>query len=389
MLFWIAAAFITFLVTAGVLYPLTRGHGTLLPESDYDREIYKARMEEIDNDLSIDRISSEEADAAKAEEGRRLIVSSQPGSDFKASKISSSNTRSNKWAIIGSIAFLPLFTVAIYLLSGTPDLPDQTLAARLSADPERQSIVNLLERAEVQLVKNPNDGRGWAVVAPVYLRLGRIDDAINAYRNTIRLLGETPARLSSLGEVLVISSQGVVTDEALGLFKRAADSSPKDVKSRFFLALALGQNGEPVKAVSAWEKLLANATNQAPWVPVAKANLEAQQGLLGIKPAPPSTTAELPGPSQGDIQTAGQMDAAARTTMIEGMVANLAEKLKEDPKNEAGWRRLIRSYGVLGKPEEARQAIAKARLALPENAEFQKHLDEAEKSVLDKDGATQ
>lgn len=384
MLFWIAAAFITFLVTAGVLYPLTRGDATLSPESDYDREIYKARMEEIDNDLSIDRISSEEADAAKAEEGRRLIASSQSDSISKATK----TTSSNKLAVIGSIAFLPLFTIAIYLMSGTPDLPDQTLEARLSADPERQSITNLLERAEVQLVKNPNDGNGWAVVAPVYLRLGRIDDAINAYRNTLRLLGESPARLSSLGEVLVISSQGVVTDEALGLFQRAANSSPEDVKSHFFLALALGQNGEPVKAVSAWKNLLANATDQAPWVPVAKANLEAQQGLLGIKPTPPSTTTELPGPSQGDIQAAGQMDAAERTSMIEGMVANLAAKLDEDPTNEAGWRRLIRSYGVLGKPEKARQAIAKARIALPDNAEFQKHLDEAEKSVLNKDGAS-
>ena len=385
MLFWIVAAFITFLVTAGVLYPLTRGHGTLALESDYDREIYKARMEEIDNDLSIDRISSEEAEVAKAEEGRRLIASTQPDSNSKATK----TTGPNKWAVVGSLAFLPLFTIAIYLMSGVPDLPDQTLAARLSADPERQSITNLLERAEVQLVKNPNDGKGWAVVAPVYLRLGRIDDAINAFRNTLRLLGETPARLSSLGEVLVISSQGVVTDEALGLFKRAADNSPKDVKSRFFLALALGQNGQPVKAVSAWEKLLANATGQAPWVPVAKANLEAQQGLLGIKPTPPSATAELPGPSQSDIQAAGQMDAAARTSMIEGMVANLAEKLENDPKNEAGWRRLIRSYGVLGKSEEAQQAIDKARLALPDNAEFQKHLDQAEKSVLNKDGVTQ
>ncbi|MFK5977781.1 MAG: c-type cytochrome biogenesis protein CcmI [Rhizobiaceae bacterium] len=385
MLFWIATAFITFLVTAGVLYPLTRGHGTLSPESDYDREIYKARIEEIDNDLSIERISTEEADAAKAEEGRRLIASTQPDSSAKAS----TTTSSNKWAVVGSVVFLPLFTIAVYMLSGTPDLPDQTLAARLSADPERQSIVNLLERAEMQLVKNPDDGRGWAVVAPVYLRLGRIDDAINAYRNTIRLLGDNPSRLSSLGEVLVISSQGVVTDEALGFFKRAANSSPENVKSRFFLALALGQNGEPVKAVSAWEKLLANATDQAPWVPVAKANLEAQRGLLGIKSKPPSTTAELPGPSQGDIQAAGQMDAAARTSMIEGMVANLAAKLDEDPKNEAGWRRLIRSYGVLGKSDDARQAIAKARLALPDNAEFQKHLDEVEKSVLNKDGVTQ
>jgi hypothetical protein len=44
---------------------------------------------------------------------------------------------------------------------------------------------------------------------------------------------------------------------------------------------------------------------------------------------------------------------------------------------------------VLGKSDDARQAIAKARLALPDNVEFQKHLDEVEKSVVNKSGATQ
>jgi len=384
MLFWIAVAFITFLVTAGVVYPLTRGHGALAPEFHYDREIYKARLSEIDNDLAIDRISAEEAEAAKAEEGRRLITSSNPKSAANSSKKSGPNN----WAVWGAVFFLPLFTVSMYLMSGAPNLPDQSLSARLNADPERQSIVRLLERAEVQLVKNPDDGNGWSVVAPVYFRLGRIDEAINAYRNSIRILGESPERLSSLGEVLVIAKEGVVTDEALSLFQRAADGSPNDAKSRFFLALALGQSGEAAKAVSAWENLLENAPAQAKWIPVAKANLEAQRGVLGV-PSNPTVTAELPGPSSDDIQAAGQMDADQRTTMIEGMVASLAEKLEADPENEAGWRRLIRSYMVLGKPDEARQAITKAKGALPDNADFQKYLDEASQSISNKGGTTQ
>ena len=46
--------------------------------------------------------------------------------------------------------------------------------------------------------------------------------------------------------------------------------------------------------------------------------------------------------------------------MIEGMVAGLAEKLKDDPHNLPGWLRLIRSYAVLGKNEEAATALKKA-----------------------------
>ena len=43
------------------------------------------------------------------------------------------------------------------------------------------------------------------------------------------------------------------------------------------------------------------------------------------------------------------------------MVAMLAAQLKADPNNEAGWRRLIRAYTVLGQPDQAKAALASAR----------------------------
>ncbi len=55
------------------------------------------------------------------------------------------------------------------------------------------------------------------------------------------------------------------------------------------------------------------------------------------------------------------MTPADRTAMIEGMVSGLAERLKSNPDDVEGWLRLIRSYSVLGRPEEAVEA---ARAAL-------------------------
>ena len=43
--------------------------------------------------------------------------------------------------------------------------------------------------------------------------------------------------------------------------------------------------------------------------------------------------------------------------MIETMVASLDEKLKQNPRDTEGWMRLIRSYVVLGKTDEARAAL--------------------------------
>ena len=68
----------------------------------------------------------------------------------------------------------------------------------------------------------------------------------------------------------------------------------------------------------------------------------------------------FPRPTREDVENASQMSTADRMTMIEGMVSGLAEKLQSEPKNLAGWNRLIRSYSVLGKRDLAREAYQSA-----------------------------
>ena len=67
---------------------------------------------------------------------------------------------------------------------------------------------------EAHLIANPDDGKGWAVIAPVYMRLGRYDDAAHAYSEALRLLGEDAMRRAAYGEALFAAAGGVVTADA-------------------------------------------------------------------------------------------------------------------------------------------------------------------------------
>ena len=51
--------------------------------------------------------------------------------------------------------------------------------------------------------------------------------------------------------------------------------------------------------------------------------------------------------------------------MIAQMVDGLAERLKRDGRDLAGWQRLINAYAVLGRGQDARQALAEARRNFP------------------------
>jgi cytochrome c-type biogenesis protein CcmH len=198
------------------------------------------------------------------------------------------------------------------------------------------------------LAATPDDAAGWDVIAPVYLRLGRFADAERAYRNAIRLAGPSGSRHTGLGEAILASQGGVVTAEARAAFQAANEADPRAPAPRFFLALAAEQEGNSEAAAQGWQALLAETPETAPW---RQAVID---GLARVG-APPA-----PGPDAGQVAAAQAMAPGDRTAMIEGMVSGLAERLKTQPDDVEGWLRLIRSYSVLGRPDDAVNAVRAA-----------------------------
>lgn len=380
MIFWVVVTLLTIAALASVAIPMLRNSGPAVSTFDYDREIYRARIAEIDADVAIGRLDEDTAAAAKTEEGRKLIASSdlqQPNFSFRGLN----STR----AILALVIFaIPAIAILMYLDSGRPGLQDMAIATRPDRDPANQSIAQLLERAEARLASQPDDLRGWAVVAPVYLRLGRVEDAIIAYRNALRLNPDDRGYKVSLAEAMVVGAQGIVTEEARKIFSEVVAEVPSDAQARFYLAIATSQEGNLEEAAKAWENLIADSPSGAAWLPAAQAQYAAVQKKRGINVDLDNSSDDenpAPGPSREDIEAASALNADHRQEMIKNMVAGLAEKLQENPDNIDGWRRLIRSYTVLGEIDQARQTINNARTRLASNAEFLTELEEIESAL--------
>jgi cytochrome c-type biogenesis protein CcmH len=104
----------------------------------------------------------------------------------------------------------------------------------------------------------------------------------------------------------------------------------------------------------------------------------------GSQPPNPAAVASappMPGPSTADVKAANDMSADQRNTMIRGMVARLAERLKQDGSDVESWLRLLRSYMVLGDKDQARAAAADARRALASDPEKLRKVDEFVKEL--------
>jgi cytochrome c-type biogenesis protein CcmH len=75
------------------------------------------------------------------------------------------------------------------------------------------------------------------------------------------------------------------------------------------------------------------------------------------------------------MKSAAALSDADRSQMIEGMVARLDQRLRQNPADPEGWRRLVRSYVVLGKAREAQDALRRGVTALGSGSQAAKDLD--------------
>lgn len=350
MTLWFLFALMTAAAVLAVLWPLGRSRAPAPSGSDV--AVYRDQLEEIERDQAAGLIPEDEAQAARVEVSRRLLSAADAVEAETRASPSAALWRRRVVAVVALVA-LPVGAGGLYLALGSPGLPGQPLAKRVTNPHADQSIDNLIAQVEDRLAQNPQDGRGWELLAPIYMRLGRFDDAVQARRNALSLNGENAARQADLGEALTAAANGVVTAEAKGAFARAVELNPQAVKARFFLGLAAEQDGQREQAASIWRAMIAQAPAEAPWVELVRS------ALARVDP-----TAAPPGPSPADVAAAGALGDGQRQEMIRAMVERLAQRLKQDGSDGDGWLRLVRAYMVLGEPDRARAAVADARRAL-------------------------
>ncbi len=350
MILWILLALLTAIVAAALLYPLYRRAEALAPDNAGEVEVYRDQMKELDRDRAGGLISAEEAEYARAEIGRRLLAAAGKQTESAADAEKASGLR--KMAIGIVTVAPPAIGLCLYIMLGSPGLPDQPLEARLANPGNDMSL--LVAKAERHLAQNPNDGSGWDILAPIYFRTARLGDAELAYRNAIRLIGPSAARLSGLGETLVVANDGIVTEDARSAFEEAARLEPGDVRARFYVGVAQEQAGQAAQAKATFEDIAKASPPDAPWMGLINEHIAKNGGTAAASSAQPSA---LGSPSAEDVAAAEDMSDGDRQEMIRGMVDTLAARLEAEPKNIEGWLRLVRSYMVLGDREKAQAAL--------------------------------
>ncbi|RVU36514.1 c-type cytochrome biogenesis protein CcmI [Hwanghaeella grinnelliae] len=374
-MFWIFAALITALVVALIAWPFFRQRQKAQTTADFDVEVYKSQLRELDRELAEGLVNDQEAAAAKAEVARRLLAA-----DTKravGARMGWGVGLHRMTGVVVSVA-VPAAAVMLYLTLGQPTASDVPYAsradeiARMQQAQERDlgNLGAMAERLAERLEKEPGDADGWLLLGRTYMTMQDFGKAAETFRKVVELSPDDPGAFGALGEALVLAAEGMVTKDAVAAFEKAQEIGAEgDPRASFYLAEAEYQSGNHQAALDALVKLAWSAEPGAPWLVTVRnraisiADELGQDGasLLPNAPAPPAVAAtDQSGPTAEDIAAADQMADADRQAMIRGMVDGLAAKLEDNPMDFQGWTRLIRARTVMGDMEQAQAELDKA-----------------------------
>ncbi len=269
MILSIVLALMALAAVAALARPLLRKSHDVRPRSDFERGVLADQMAEIDRDEARGLIAAAEAEAARAELGRRALTRLDAPTGTTAPAPGRKRTLA-----LGAVIALPLVAGVIYVGLGRPDLPAQPFAAReiakaVKTPPSRETMMQVVGMIEARVREAPTDPEGWRLLMRLNGRLGRASDATATLYGEILTAAKQPMRRATValayGEAIMTTHDGTLTKEARAAFATALAAAPAHPAARYYQGRMQIEDGNPRGALATWSALRRDAPAEAPW----------------------------------------------------------------------------------------------------------------------------
>lgn len=253
-IFWSLAGIMMLLALAFLLPPLLRGRPTARIDRDVlNTEVTRERLAELESDLESGRIDPAQYQAAREDLERELLYD-LAGADSTAPR----RVRTGMWLVAVIAIAVPVSATLLYRGIG-----NERIITLLEQQPQTQtaahkagqlSVEEMVSKLATRMASEPDNLRGWVMLARSYTVLGRYRQAVPAYRNILRLGGGNDAgTLADFADALASSSDGHFSDEAGGLLERALGLDPDNIKALWLAGHWKQQTGDSTAALEHWQ----------------------------------------------------------------------------------------------------------------------------------------
>ncbi|WP_157669809.1 c-type cytochrome biogenesis protein CcmI [Chitinibacter sp. GC72] len=289
--FALLCAALVMLTLLVLLYPLLRQDKNASIRTDTEAlrraryQMHASVVAELQADVATGRLNQAEYAASLAEAETRLIAEAgrsevasastvDTGADVGAGAAVGGSTLQSRSALLGLIGIgLPLLAALLYFQLGNPAAlnplnrqaaPEGSMNAMMDA----AKIEGMVKSLEAKMALEPDNVKGWLMLARSYRTLARYDEAVKAYEKA------WPAVQKDAGEMARFAGSLAVRDNSFAgrptqLLARALEMNAREPDALMLAGSAALQRGDHAAAIQWWEKLLAlleSESEDAQWL---------------------------------------------------------------------------------------------------------------------------
>lgn len=246
--FILTAALLVLVILAILILPLWRAPraASAIDWRQANLDIFRDQLSELERDRSSGSLAEADFAQAKSELQRRLLEEVEPEA------VAQQGSGGRKTALALLIA-IPLAATIGYVILGKPEAlkPLQT-----QAQVSPQQIEAMLGKLVEKLKANPDDSKGWVMLARSYKVLGRFAEAAEAYSHGAALVDTEPVLLADYAEVLAQTQGGSFEGKPGQLITRALKLDPDEPQALFLAGAAASERKDFSAVAEYWGRLL-------------------------------------------------------------------------------------------------------------------------------------
>ena len=278
-LFWLIGAAAAAAVLAWVLRPLlSRKHAAAPSRNAANVAIYRDQLRELDADLAAGTLAREDYERARAEIEARALADVGQAEGEPARRLDALRGRRAAWALAAAV---PLATLGLYFLVGTPSAIDR----EVERHPSAAQVQAMVERLAARLRENPDDVNGWKLLGRSYGVMGRYAEAADAYAKAAVRAPRDAQLLADLADVLAMARGQSLQGEPEQLALRALEIEPGNLKALALAGSAAFERKDYAGAAAWWERMLAHVEPGSEDARSIQQNVAEARSLAKQKPA--------------------------------------------------------------------------------------------------------
>lgn len=245
--FLIAAGLATVFALLLLLRPLLwrRVQGATASHRQLNAAIYRDQFAELERDRSEGTLGEEDYQQARTELQRRVLEDGGEDALLTA-------PQAPKKTLFALAVLVPLCAAGLYLVLGNPEGLQPERQRRVTSKEIEQMVAGLAAKLE----REPDNVKGWAMLARSYRAMGRLPEAEKAYDRAEKFIEQDAQTLAEYADIAAANAAGDFSGKPQRLIDKALKLDPQNLLALWLHGSAAYERQDYALAVSSWERIV-------------------------------------------------------------------------------------------------------------------------------------